>query len=270
MPSIPRIRVVVDADASIPAALLDALGIVSAPAAPDYLLEQESILQLVAEPVAIEAEAIAAACGAVAEPGEAVIYVRAEDGHASPDEAVDLARAAVEARGATFAYVATRGALMGAGWAAVRAAEVIAAGGSLDEALAAAEHAANRTRVIAMLEHPEMTGMLPPGRDRAPGRMIVRLEGAKLPLLGLLPHRETALVVLRDRFGDFAAVPEDSGRLRIAVHHAGAQAGATAFATWATRRFEDADVTVAPLTRHAARRLGPGMIGVAWFWEPAR
>jgi hypothetical protein len=35
--------------------------------------------------------------------------------------------------------------------------------------------------------------------------MVVRLEGANLPLLGALPQRETALRALRDRFGDFAA-----------------------------------------------------------------
>jgi len=268
MPPIPRIRVVVDADACVPPALLGALDIVCAPAVPSYFIEPEPIPFLITGGGPIDPAAIAEACAAVAEPGEAVIYIRAEDGLASPDEAAGLARAAVEARGATFRYLATNGALMGAGWAAVRAAECIARGGDLDAAFAAAEATARRARVIAMLEHPEMAGILPPGRDRAPGRMVVRIEGAKLPLLGALPLRETALAALRDRFGDFAAEPEDSGRLRVAIHHAAAEAGATALATWAERRFSGAEVVIAPLTRHAATRLGPGMIGIAWLWEP--
>ena len=267
MPATPRIRVVVDADACVPAPLLDALGIVCAPPAPEYVLDRISVPELVAGVGVVEATAIAAACAEVAEPGEAVIYIRADDGHASPADAVALAQAAVQGRGARFASVGTGGALMGAGWAAVRAAERIAAGGTIEDAVAAAEHAAHRARVIAMLEHPEMTGHLPGGRDRAPGRMIVRLEGEAMPLLGLVPRREAALAALRDRFGDFATAPADGGRLRIAVHHAGAAAGAEALATWARRRFDDAEITIAPLTRHAARRLGPGMIGVAWLWD---
>ena len=74
MPPIPRIRVVVDADACVPPALLEALGIVCAPGPPIYLLEREPIPRLVTEGGGpIEASAVAAACAVVAEPGEAVI-----------------------------------------------------------------------------------------------------------------------------------------------------------------------------------------------------
>ena len=47
MPPIPRIRVVVDADACVPTELLEALGIVCAPVSPVYFLEPEPIPFLV-------------------------------------------------------------------------------------------------------------------------------------------------------------------------------------------------------------------------------
>ncbi|MSQ31268.1 MAG: hypothetical protein EXR64_04470 [Dehalococcoidia bacterium] len=278
MPEAPRsahrIRVVVDADACVPAALLEALGIVCAPGAPAYAIEREPVPSLVREGGPFEAAAIAAVCAAAAEAGGAVLYIRAGDGHASPDAAVVAARALVEARGAAFAAVDTGGALMGAGWAAVVAAEAIAAGDTLEAAIAAAEGAARRSCVLALLEHPELIGAIVPGRDHAPGRLVVRLDGAALPLLGAFPLRDVALTLLRDRFGTLAAAPAEEGaasggRLRVAVHHAGAAPGADALGRWAARRFPAAQVVVAPITRHAAARLGPGMIGVAWLWDGA-
>lgn len=270
-PTTPRVRVVVDADACVPVALIEALAIVCAPEVPAYALEREPVPSLVREGRPFEAAAIALACAGAAAPGGAVLYVRAGDGHASPDAAAEAARAAVEARGAAFAVVETGGALMGAGWAAVVAAEAAAVGATLAGAAAAAQATAGRTRVLALIEHPELIGTILPGRDHAPGRLVVRLDGAGLPLLGAFPLRDVALTLLRDRFGTLAAAPTeaDGRRLRVAVHHAGAGPGADAFARWATRRFPDADVAVAPLTRHAAARLGPGMIGVAWLWAGA-
>ncbi|MDA1002803.1 MAG: hypothetical protein O3B31_05570, partial [Chloroflexi bacterium] len=74
------------------------------------------------------------------------------------------------------------------------------------------------------------------------------------------------LVALRDRFAELAR--EGTGALRVAVHHAGAAAGAEALATWTQRRLAPDELLVAPITRHAATRFGPRMIGVAWYREP--
>ena len=185
----PGVRVVVDADACVPSDLRRALGIACAPAEPALLTERESIPRLVLEGGPLAVSAIAEACAAAAEPGGAVIYVRAGDGYASPDETEAAARAAVEACGAAFHVVATGAALMAAGWAAVRAAEALAAGAGVEEALAAGHRAAANARAIAMLEHPELAGLVATADRSTTRRVLVRLDGAALPLLAAVPQR---------------------------------------------------------------------------------
>ncbi|MSQ42512.1 MAG: hypothetical protein EXR65_05700 [Dehalococcoidia bacterium] len=263
-----RPRVVVDADACVPAELRRALGIVCAPGEPAVVTEREAIRWLAPDAGPLPGSAIAGACAAVAEPGGAVIYVRTGDGYGSPDDAGGAAREAVEARGAAFHLLATGAALMAAGWAAVCAAEAIGAGAGAEAAVAAGRRAAAAAGAIAMLEHPELAGLV---ADRGRGvttRVLVRIEGATLPLLAAVPRRETALAALRDRFAALVAAGGGAGALRVAVHHAGSAAAAGAMALWIERHLAPAQTVVAPLTRHAATRLGPGMVGLAWTWEP--
>ncbi len=259
------VRIIVDADACIPADIRAALRIAVAPAEPELLLERIPIPRLALERGPFAIEAIAEACGAVAEPGEAVVYIRTGDAHGSPDEAGAAARAAVEARGATFHLVETRAALMGAGWAAVAAAEAAANGADPQEAVRVALQTVERSRVMAMLEHPEVVGVVTPSLYFTPNRMVAMLDGPEVTPIIALPRRANALIALRDEFG--AAVREEPGRARIAVHHGAAGAAADAMAAWCQRNLDAAEVFIAPITRHQGARLGPGFLALAWLRE---
>lgn len=260
-----RVRVVVDADACVPPDLRSALRIAVTPAEPELLLERVPIPRLALERGPFEAAAIAQACAAVAEPGVAVVYVRTGDGHGSPPDAAAAARAAVEARGATFALVQTGATLMGAGWPAVVAAEAAAAGATAEGAADLALAAVARTQVLAMLEHPEVAGVIAPSLYVSPARMLVALEGERFTTRVAIPRRENALAAFRDLFA--ARVGAERGRPRIAIHHAASAAAAEAMAAWCGRHRETAEVVIAPLTRHQAARLGPGLLAIAWLRE---
>jgi fatty acid-binding protein DegV len=74
--------------------------------------------------------------------------------------------------------------------------------------------------------------------------------------------------VLCGRFAALAGAPvpgRQAAPLRAAVHHAAAGAAAEAMALWIERHLDPAQVVIAPLTRHAAAWLGPGMLGIAWL-----
>ncbi|MGE3857602.1 MAG: hypothetical protein AB7G21_11670 [Dehalococcoidia bacterium] len=260
-----RIRVIVDADASVPAEVRAALRLAVTPAEPELLLERVPIPRLALERAAFEADVIAQACGAVAEPGEGVVYVRTGDEYGSPPDAVEAARTAVQARGATFRVVDTGAVLMAAGWAAVVAGEAIADGASLDDAAERAGAAAARTRVLAMFEHPEIAGLVEPSLYVSAPRIVASIAGADATAIGSVPKREQGLAALRDQFG--AAVRAEAGRPRVAVHHAAAGPAAEAMALWCRRNLEVAEVVIAPVTRHQAARLGPGFLALAWLPE---
>jgi len=255
--------VVVDADACVPQEARVALRIAVTPGEPELLLERVPIPRLFLERAPFEVAAIARACGAVAEPGEGVLYVRTGDGYGSPPEAADAARAAVEERGAAFRVVETGAALMGAGWAAVVAAEAAAAGATIGAAAALALAAAGRTHVMAMLEHPEVVGLVAPSLYVTPARMVTELDGEAVHTLAAVPKRENALAALRDEFA--RRLRAEGGRPRIAVHHAAAGAAAEAMGAWCARHLDAAEIVIAPLTRHQGARLGPGFLAIAWL-----
>jgi fatty acid-binding protein DegV len=107
-----------------------------------------------------------------------------------------------------------------------------------------------------------------PGTARL--RALVALRGGEIDVLARPVKREDGLVALRDRFTELARARGEAAQgLHVAVHHAGAGAGAEALATWARRTLSPAELIVTPITRHAATRLGPRMIGVAWYHDPA-
>jgi fatty acid-binding protein DegV len=263
LPAPARFRVIVDADACVPPEMRAALNIAVTPAEPELLLERVPIPRLALERGPFEADAIAQACAAVAEPGEGVIYIRTGDGHGSPEDAPEAARAAVEARGASFHLVETGAALMGAGWAAVVAAEVARDGGGIEAAAVAAGAAAGRTRVMAMLEHPEVVGLIAPSLYVTPARMVTTLDGDVVTTLAALPKRPDALGVLRDRFA--AEVRAEDGRPRVAILHSSSGPAAEAMAQWCGKHLDLAEVVIAPITRHEGARLGPGFLAMAWL-----
>lgn len=260
-----RFRVVVDADACVPAGLRAALHLAVTPEEPEAFLERVPIPRLALERAPFEADAIARSCGSLAEPGEGVLYIRTGDDYGSPAGAAEAARAAVEGRGAAFHLVETGGALMAAGWAAVVAGEAAAAGAGIAEVAEEARGAAGRTRMLAMFEHPEVAGLVEPSLYISAPRIVARVAGGEATAIGSMPRREQGLGALRDQFA--AAIRAEPGRPRVAVHHAAAGAAAEAMAVWCRRNLEVAEVVVAPVTRHEAARLGPGFLALAWLAE---
>ncbi len=258
MPS--SLRVVVDADVSFPAPLAERLGILVAPGETTLLVARENIPRLMVEAGAsLDVAPAVEACRRAAEEGAShVLYVGPGDGHGHPAGAEVGARHAVEAAGAVF-DVLTRDVLMACGWRAVLAAEAAAHG---DAPATAIERARNtRTQLLALIEHPELSGQQSPGNLGTPNRVVTLVRDDGFALDALPPRRDDALRLLRDRF---AATVRDASGLRVVVHHGGVGPGAEAMATWIERHVQPLEVHVTPITRHAATRYGPGFLGIAW------
>lgn len=257
--SAPTLRVVVDADVSLPPALAERLGIAVAPADATLLLERESIPRLMVEVGApLDAGPVVEACRSAAAAGADVLYVGPGDGHGRPTDAEAAAQEVVEAAGRHLHAIA-EDVLMAAGWRAVLATEAAAAGMA---PAAAVEHARTaETWLLALIEHPELTGQQAPGNLGVPNRVVslVRADGFALDVLP--SKREDGLRILRDRFG--AAVAGLAG-LRVVVHHGGVGPAGEAMATWIERNLAPREVYVTAITRHTATRFGPGFVGIAW------
>ncbi|MEX2230341.1 MAG: DegV family protein [Dehalococcoidia bacterium] len=258
--------IVIDADACVPSGLARALDLIVVPGDAPTLSPTDSIPQLGLDATPSTAEQVVDACVAAAERVRTVLYISANDAFASAPDAGERARAAVTARAPATRFVtqAANSTLMGYGWQAVAAARALSAGAVPEEAIAVAERVRARVHVLAMLEHPELSGV---GGVNVPGtarlRALTALRGVAVHVLARPAKREDALIALRDGFA--ASARADGASLHVAVHHAGAGAGAEALALWVRRTLDPAEVLIAPVTRHAATRFGPRMIGVAWY-----
>jgi fatty acid-binding protein DegV len=258
------VRVVVDVDVSLPAALAARLGILAAPADAPLMEERQNIPRLLLEAGApLEVAAVIEAARAAAASGSDVLYITG-DGHGHPTGAETLAREAVEAAGGRFAHVEIEGVLMGAGWAAVRAAEAAEGGAGLDEAVAHASRATSR--LLALIEHPELAGRETAGNPDTTNQILTYVTHEGFSLVSQPHRRDEGLRALRDGFAE--AVAGLAG-LRVVVHHAGVRPAAEAMATWIARHVQPGEVHVATITRHAATRWGPGFVGIAWTTEGA-
>lgn len=261
-----RFGIITDADACIPRPLLDELGILTAPPDAAPYDEDEPPQHLRRDAAPAEAAGAIHALARATSLHPAILYLGAGDGYGGSPAIRDAVEAVARMSPIRrdLRLVDSTATLMGCGWQAIAAAR---AGDDLDAAIEAAEAVRGRVRVLALLEHPQFAGL--PG-DVLPGqiaraRALVSLTGEAVDVVELVPKREVGLAALRDLLGRGAG--EGEGPLHVAVHHAGAAAAAGALAEWARRRLDPAEVVVAPLTRHAATRLGPGMVGVAWYRE---
>jgi hypothetical protein len=258
------LRVVVDADVSLPPTIVERLGIVVAPEDATLLLARESIPRLMVDVGApLEAGPVVAAVRHAAQDGSDVLYVGPGDGHGHPEGVEPEVRTAVEAHGGRL-HLVVDDVLMASGWRAVVAAEAVAEGAPVEDAVRRARDA--ETQLIALIEHPELSGQQAPGNLGVPNRMvsIVRADGFVMD--SLPPRREDALRLLRDRF---AASAQGRAGLRVVVHHGGVGPAGEAMATWIERHLAPREVHVTAITRHAATRFGPGFVGIAWTAEPA-
>ena len=262
-----RVTVVVDADACVPEGLRSDLGILTAPLDAPSLTGAETVVALTRDPAAPPADAAPEACRRAAEHSEAVLYISAENGGADDGGADAAATRAAESvgGGVTVLHHPSGSALMGCGWQAIAAAVAAGDGADLRQAAAAAAAVREHAKVLTMLEHPQLLNVAGPFAALRRRRTIVRVAGEAVEVVERLGRRDEALVALRDRFGAEAG---DGPGLRVAVLHAAAEAAAEAMARWLERTLRPAEVLTAPLTRHAAARFGPGMVGFAWYREP--
>ncbi|MEI6665519.1 MAG: hypothetical protein WCL53_05140 [Chloroflexota bacterium] len=262
-----RFGIFTDADACIPQALLDELGILTAPLEPAPYDEDESAQQLRREAAPLDAAGALHTLARATSLFPSMLYIGAGDGFGGSPEI----RAAVEAV-STMSPMRrelrlhdSAAALMGCGWQAVAAAR---AGADLDAAVAAAESVRQSVRVIAYLEHPQFAGVdTTLSSQIIGGKAIVALQGDQIERLDIPPKRDIGLVKLRELLA--RETREGAGAMHLAVHHAGSAAAAGALAEWARRNLEPVEVVLAPLSRHATMRLGPRMVGVAWYRESA-
>ena len=233
------VAIVTDADTCVPEALRRGLEILTAPVDAPLLIEPE--------------------------PAD---VLRRDQAPAAADAAVVAAALARQQQEASLVSVPIAGTLMGAGWAAVAAAAAARAGRETGEVIAEAQQVGDATRVLALIEYPPLAGIgggLAGALRR--GRALVELCGAEIEVLGRPRGREAGLIALRERFAD--AVRSSAGYLRVAIHHAGAAPAAGAMQRWVERELQPEESQLAPLTRHAATRLGPGLVGFAWYREPS-
>ena len=254
------IAILTDADACVPQSLRAALDIRTAPDEPELLLEPETIPRLRSEAGAASVDDAVAACNTAIEAGATqILYLATGDGYGAAADLED----ALAALDAGIKVERTEAPLMGAGWQAIAAAEAIRDGGDADQALQAARHVRDGVEVLGMLEHPELASA---AGDAELGvvrhRALAYLRRSDVSIISRPTKREDALQSLRDRF---ASSLTDASRAHVAVHHAAAGPGAEALARWIERELSPARLVVAPLTRHAATRLGPRMLGIAWY-----
>lgn len=261
-----RIAIVVDADACVPERIRRDLDIVTAPLDAPLFAGNVPLPQLRLDAAPARADEAAEACLHAVEHASTVLYVATGDRYGGCEAAVERAAALLRERAPSVTFVshATEGALMACGWQAIAAAVAIRQGSTMDAALEAASEVRERVQVLVALEHPELVGAtdtLSMALRRR--RIIARLTGGEVQVLERTSGRNELLVDLRDRFGESAR--EGEGRLRVAVHHAGAEGAAQAMARWAKQTLAPEEVVIAPLTHHATTRLGPAMVGFAWY-----
>ena len=265
-----RIAIVVDADGCVPERIRRDLDILTAPLDAPLFAGNVSLSQLRLDAAPARADEAAAACLHAAEQASTVLYLAAGDRYGGGEAAVERAATLLrrDAPGVTFVSHATDGALMACGWQAIAAAVAVRQGAAVEAALEAASEVRERMQVLVALDHPELVGATDTRslalRRR---RVIAQLSGSVVLVLERTSRRNELLVDLRDRFGERAR--EGEGRLRVAVQHAGAEGAAQAMASWTQQTLAPEEVVIAPLTHHAATRLGPAMVGFAWYREPS-
>ena len=256
-----HLRIVVDADVSLPEPVAQRGGILIAPDDATLLVARENIPCIMVEVGApLDTAPAVEACRRAAEQAGPtdVLDVGPGDGHGHPVGVEESPQNAVEAAGARF-HAITKDVLMASGWRAAIAADAVAAGA---DAAAAIEQARNATtQLLALIEHPELSGQSAPGNLGVPSRVVTLVRDDGFALDAMPPQRDTALRLLRDRF---ATMVEGASDLRVAVHHGGAGAAGEAMGTWIERHVQPLEVHVTPITRHAATKYGPGFVGIAW------
>jgi DegV family protein with EDD domain len=153
------------------------------------------------------------------------------------------------------------------------AAEAAAAGGTLDEVSRRAESVASRVRLmasLASLDHLARSGRVPQAAAWA-GRSLgvqVMFEFASGEVKPRRPARREHVALERMTDAVAGSRPAGGGSLRAAVLQAEAETPARNLTGMLRQAFPEASMFEAPFSSVMIAHTGPGLVGVAWYWEP--
>jgi DegV family protein with EDD domain len=179
-----------------------------------------------------------------------------------------MALAGRELPGFPVRVVDTGGIAMAHGFAVMAAAEAATCGASLEQAAEAAEHTANQSHLVGMLDGTRYLakgGRVPSALHFAATALgikpiIASMEGRIGPA-----GRARTLEKGIEKLVQFVSDKSPSGEFfRVAAMHAGAAAAADRLAARVTEVLSPAEILVTEFTPAMAVHTGPGFIGLAW------
>ena len=264
-----KAKIITDADACIPVQLCHELEILTAPLDPQLLINAEPAASLRRDQAPRKHNTAVATTLRASEASDIIVYVSCDDGYGGGKDLVSTAHEALAHQQSTAKLISVpiAGTLMAVGWAAIVAGRIAQIASGVDQVIAKAQHIGEITRVLGLLEYPQVVGI---GQGLASTlrrtRALVELHGSEIEVLEQPYSRQAGLLSLREHF--VAEVTGTPGALHVAIHHAGAAPAAIAMQSWVNKELEPVESVPAPLTRHAATRLGPGLVGFAWYSEP--
>jgi DegV family protein with EDD domain len=276
----PAVAVVTDSAASLPANAADELGIsvvrmtiaIGEDVHPDGELDPAQVIQRTANHLVATS---APSPGAYLETLEelagrpVVVATLARAMSASYESAVT---AAACADGGHVDVVDTETAAGGQGLVVIAAARAAGAGGSLEEVVAAVRDVAARVRLLAFvdqLDYLARSGRVPGIAARA-GRLVgvrAMFEFSRGRVRRLLPARTVDGAVARI-IAACRADAQPATRLHAVVLHAEAPRATESLLAAVDQLAPDADVYAAPFSSVMVAHTGPGLAGLAWWWEP--
>ena len=186
----------------------------------------------------------------------------------SARQAVDMVRA--ESPALDVRLLDSRNAAMAQGFIVLEAARVAASGGSIDEALAAAEAMSGRVTLLAMIDtlsYLARSGRVPRVAAWAAGlvdvKPIVRFSASDIKLVARTRTRQRAL----DRLAALFAEAASGKTAHVAIHHANAPADAEYLLEAVQQHPQLAETHVTEFTQVMGVHTGPGLAGLAFWTE---
>jgi len=270
------VTVVTDSAASIPAELVDRLGIVVVPMSviiggvvyPDGQLGLDEVMARVGEGVSTSGT----------NPGEFLQAIEPLDGEvvvltisAQMSSTYEAARTAANMAGGKARVVDTRTAAGGQGLVVLAAAEAAAQGQDVDGVVATAERVIRQVRLVATVDNLER--LIASGR--VPG--IAVLANRWLGMNPLFEFRNGGAHPLRPAFSRDGALERmlstwrhttvRGARLHVSALHAEAEEDASRLLKQVEAEVVPATSFVAPFNSVMVVHTGLGLVGLAWWWE---
>lgn len=276
----PRVAVITDSAASLPACAhdLDITVVPMSVVVGDEVFDDGALSgpQVVARqrhhPVTTSAPSPGAYVDALERVGDRPAVITTVSGAMSAS--YDAAATALGYRhGPPSVVVDTASAAGGQGIVVLEAARAAASGASLDEVVTRARAVAAGVRLVALvgnLDHLARSGRVP-GIAAWAGRSLgVRplFEFSGGQVRRLRPARSTARAIERIVSACLADAPSFPARLHAAVLDATSDGAAQALGAALRRQAPGARAYAAPFSAVMVAHTGPGITGMAWWWEP--